>query len=179
MLEKNLHAGVIMANLIDICGMKYGRLSVISRGLKMPSGKYKWNVKCDCGKQLSVEGNNLKTGHTRSCGCLPLEQKTTHGMWGTREYTTWRRMKERCLNPNDAGYKYWGGRGIKVCDSWLKFENFFADMGEKPKDMTLERKNNDGNYSPDNCKWATYQEQNNNNRTIKNEKGQFVSLIGD
>ena len=98
-----------------------------------------------------------------------MDNRIKHGMCKTATYKAWQHLIDRCKNPNDKKYKYYGGRGIKICERWLSenngFVNFFADMGEKPKGLTLERMDNDGNYEPGNCKWATYKEQNNNQRS--------------
>lgn len=113
----------------------------------------------------------------KSCGCLKGNLK--HGMSGTKTYASWAQMKTRCLNINASGYKYYGSRGIKVCKRWLKFENFYADMGDKPTPShSIERRNNNGDYEPGNCKWATISEQNNNkrNNVILTYKGASMNL---
>ena len=145
----------------------------------MSSGSVLWLFRCDCGKECKSSGSKVRSGHTKSCGCLAIERiralglsrrgfGTTHGRSGTSEYRTWCIMKQRCLNPKNKKYSYYGARGIRVCKRWLhSFENFLADMGPRPsKSFWLERINNDGNYAPRNCKWATVSEQMKNRRPI-------------
>lgn len=113
--------------------------------------------------------NGLRSGHAKSCGCLHSEivakNKTIHGQLKTPAYFSWQAMIGRCTNPNHIAYPWYGARGIKVCESWLTFANFFADMGERPEGTTLDRKDNEKGYEPGNCRWATRQEQDANRRT--------------
>jgi len=129
-----------------------------------------WVCACDCGKSAVVYQGNLRNGHTRSCGCLQQDimraMQTIHGGRQTPEYRTWRHMAQRCENPNTRGFKNYGGRGITVCVRWRRsFANFLADMGPRPSPFhSIDRINNDGNYTPKNCRWATKSQQRRNQR---------------
>jgi len=145
-------------------GDKYGRLTIVKEVEPdiEPSGrKYrKFSCLCECGNQKNIVLKSLRNGLSTSCGCYRIEKITTHGLWKNYLYETWNGIKQRCYNLNHKRYKDYGGRGIKVCDRWLNsFENFLKDMGERPKGKTLDRINNNGNYEPSNCKWATSKEQ--------------------
>ena len=147
-------------------GDKFGRLTAIEfAGLRKNSQH--WLFRCNCGNKKVVRAINVKNGNTKSCGCLNKEVITKHGMKNTKTWNSWRSMRRRCLDKNATGYKYWGGRGIIICNSWLKFENFYADMGERPKGKTLDRIDNNGNYCKSNCKWSSPKEQMNNRNNSK------------
>lgn len=155
---------------VDLSGQTFGKLWV-----SFPAGW--WDKRgyfycvCECGQLRIVRSNALTTGNTISCGCSPGSFK--HG--GARDsgvrpgYYTWCNMRARCNRPQRAEYRNYGGRGITVCDRWQGvkgYQNFLADMGEKPPNYSLDRINNDGNYEPSNCRWATYKEQTKNRRKI-------------
>lgn len=145
----------------------FGRLTVVAFAGRR-RGNSLWHCVCKCGGATRSSTNDLKTGHTNSCGCYLSERVTKHGCAGrgkmSPEYMAWSGIIQRCTNDKSPNYHNYGGRGIKVCDRWLTFENFLADMGRRPPGTTIDRKNNDGNYEPGNCRWATQKEQCRNNR---------------
>jgi hypothetical protein len=157
-----------MGKPIDLTGQKFNRLTVQELAGKNKHHQIMWNCLCDCGSIKKVCAGDLKSGNTQSCGCYGKEQVrkrfTTHGQTKsrvrTRAFKCWGDMLQRCNNSNNKNYKNYGGRGIKVCLRWLEsFENFYEDMGDVPDGMTLDRKDNDGDYCKENCHWSTHGEQ--------------------
>lgn len=173
---------------IDLTGKRFGRY-VVTREAQGTGRNRKWECTCDCGTSKNVFQNALVGGRVVSCGCFNKEQKTVHGLEQHPLYATWRNMINRCTNEKDARWHQYGGRGIKVCDRWLESPaNFIEDMGERPEGKSLDRRENDGDYSPDNCRWATGEEQHmNRSVTIKvgnsclthaaKEKGMKLSTV--
>lgn len=165
--------------LVDITGKRFGRLIVLRRGDThvFPSGQTcpTWVCICDCGNEVTVLARNLITGNTTSCGCRKRELQTKHGQWGSKAYRTWDRVRQRCYNPKSNGYKYWGGRGIKMYAAWINDPLAFCEYISKlphfgESGRTLDRIDNDGDYVPNNLRWATKSEQNANKRYRKGFK---------
>jgi hypothetical protein len=158
--------------LIDLAGQTFGRLKVIALAHDRRGGQAMWSCVCSCGEGKVVFGSSLRRGESRSCGCLARElsslRATRHGYArdgiANRSYATWTAMRARCRSAKHPAWHNYGGRGIVVCPRWLTFENFLADMGDKPEGLELDRVDNDGNYEPGNCRWVNHVEQNQNRR---------------
>jgi hypothetical protein len=152
---------------IDLTGKTFGLWKVIDRS-KENFHKPRWNCICTCGNTAIVRGSDLSMGKSTSCGCNRIIKITKHNMSHSETYATWISMIQRCTNPNATAYSEYGGRGITVCKSWLNsFESFLLDMGERPKNKTLDRKDTNKGYSKLNCKWSTRKQQANNRRNCK------------
>jgi len=173
-----------MPKALDIGGHRFGRLFVISRAEVTGARNVMWHCKCDCGNMTVAAAANI--GRTTfSCGCLAKETAAdllrkarysrSHGMSKSAEHRIWNGIQQRCHNPNAPKYFRYGARGIKVCKRWRdSFENFYADMGPRPSSCrSIERKDNNGNYEPNNCVWATIAEQSRNTRT-----NHFITIDG-
>lgn len=158
-----------MAKLDVLIGRRFGRLFVTAQAVNDRQGKPQWECVCDCGRRTVVRGYVLRKGDTLSCKCLRKElsvaRATIHGHRAgivTRTYSSWHSMRMRCSRPGFNGYERYGAVGITVCKRWNKFENFLADMGERPAGTSIERIKNDKGYAPDNCCWATLKQQGRN-----------------
>lgn len=161
---------------LDLVGKRFGRLTVISEcnPRKYQSGtKSRFLCRCDCGALHYAQGSSLVSSSIQSCGCLRNEKATTHGMARSKTYKSWAAMMSRCRNPKDPGWHLYGGRGITVCKSWWIFENFLLDMGERLPGTSIDRIDPNGNYDPNNCRWASSKAQSQNRRNTH-----FVELNG-
>lgn len=156
----------------DLSGLRSGRLLIVKFSHYEPKNRTNyWECMCDCGTIKVLPGTVVKKGKIVSCGCYLNDNiklwNRTHGRSYTREYKSWTMMKARCSNPSNKDYHHYGGRGIRFCEGWDKFVNFFNDMGPCPEGMTLDRRDFNGNYEPNNCRWATWEQQHNNTRSNK------------
>ncbi len=166
-----------MKRKFQLAGKSFARLFVIGERGTGPHGRTLWLCRCDCGKRVVVTTGELNGSKVKSCGCLRHEQpnnsKRTHGLSKTRAYLIWRKMVDRCTNPQNKAWAYYGGRGIGVCQRWRVFENFLSDMGNPPVGKMLDRTDNNKGYKQSNCRWVTRKEQMRNKRNNK-----FLTLNG-
>lgn len=159
-----------MGKFVDRTGQVFGRLTVIKRAEVRTKNGAVWECKCECGKTVNVLAYNLANGNSKSCGCFSRERTRKHGFCSSSvidesgTYHVWEALKQRTTKPNCKAYKNYGGRGIKIDPRWENFENFLLDMGVRPHGTSLDRIDNNGDYTPENCKWSTRIEQNSNKR---------------
>lgn len=160
--------------LLDLTAKTFGRLTVTSRAENTSQGQARWNCVCECGAKITVPSVVLRDGRSRSCGCLKHDElkkrSTRHGHSAGKQsptYYSWAGMVGRCTNPSHTAFSNYGGRGVLVCDRWLDFNHFLADMGEKPAGMSIDRIDNLGNYAPGNCRWSTLTQQARNKRNSR------------
>ncbi len=150
-------------------GMQFSRLVVVGE-LPMRGQMRMLQCRCACGNNRKVSASNLRSGHTKSCGCFRREDSTAratiHGKTGTGAFRSWIAIRQRCVNPNTKAFKYYGARGITVCERWRSFANFLEDMGERPESFSLDRIDNDKGYEPGNCRWASTTTQTRNRPTF-------------
>lgn len=148
----------------EMVGQKFGRLTVVSEAPRLSAKNVRWNCLCECGGKTIVQGGTLRTGKQKSCGCLQIESAFKHGQEGTKVYFAWAAIKQRCLNKKCKSYKDYGARGINIFEEWLKFENFYAAVGDAPDGMSIDRIDNQKGYEPGNIRWTSMEVQNNNRR---------------
>lgn len=168
-MKRRPNGGKPHPNSVDKTGMVFGRLTVLERIMPAINHCYNWKCKCQCGQTVIISSRKLsKNGGTESCGCLLkdiMHQRQTHGDSTSKEYKIWNQMKMRCENESDPAFQNYGGGGIRVCERWRNsYEAFLKDMGRCPDGLSIDRKDNNGNYEPSNCRWVTKKQQNRNRR---------------
>ena len=173
-----------MNAIVELTGKSFGRLTVLGRSPRKSAAGAMWLCRCECGNETHVASQKLRDGKTVSCGCYRREQSGNlnlrHGLSNkSRTYKSWKEMRRRCTSKTADQYKWYGGRGIKVCDRWNDYELFLEDMGDRPEGMTLDRINNDGDYEPENCCWATHKEQTRKQTTNKLSEDLAAQLRDD
>lgn len=172
-----------MGVFVDITGQKFNRLTVLKRVFNESKGHARWECLCECGNTTILNGTIIKNGIVKSCGCLRSDTttaiKTKHGKAKTKEHVAWINMRARCYNPKRCDYPRYGGRGMRVCDTWNSdFVNFLNDMGLAPSEhYSIDRIDVNGDYEPANCKWSTEHEQSINRRTFKNNSTGQTGVI--
>lgn len=164
------------ANVIDITGERYGNLVAVCRTQnKTKGGGYKWLFRCDCGNEKEIPSNSVRSGLVKSCGCMVRKHGDTDGHKKSRLYVIWVNMHQRCKNKNNPEFKYWGGKGITVCEEWQEyaaFKKWAIENGYK-NDLSIDRIDGNKGYTPDNCRWATALQQNRNQSS-----NHFITLDG-
>lgn len=157
----------------ELTGQRFERLVVTGIDRKSAHGTV-WRCQCDCGNERVVREDHLRSGNTKSCGCLRVERSrastTKHGVGGTPEYNAWYNMIQRCDDPTHLAYPDYGGRGITVCPEWRDVSRFVADMGRRPTGLSLDRVDNERGYEPGNCRWSTRREQATNTRKVRDSR---------
>lgn len=170
----------------DLSGKVFGKLTVLKRAGSNSFKKALWLCSCECGNDTTVVGSDMLNGHTTSCGCVKAagQYNVVHGhnreTGCSKAYTVWKNMLSRCRNPNIKQYKDYGGRGVSVCERWLKFENFLEDMGEPQERLQIDRIDNDGSYTKENCRWVTRSQNRRNSRghvVVVNINGEEMLIV--